>query len=116
MQLKNAAVGYGKNNRIDFYKDKKKFSRKLIRYMYYLEFIDNDQKNFLIKMFNKTDDPTQKQKKYIWVIVNLYIYPDLRKLYMDIRNGNVDHYFAAAQQMIDTETEYRELRARGFIY
>lgn len=116
LQLKNAVVGYGKNNRIDFYKDKKKFSRKLIRYMFYLDFINYEQKNFLIDMFNKTGEPTQKQKKYIWVIVNLYIYPGLRKLYMDIRNGNVDHYFAAAQQMIDTETEYRELRARGLIY
>ena len=31
LQLKNAAVGYGKNNRIDFYKDKKKFSMKNVR-------------------------------------------------------------------------------------
>lgn len=112
LQLKNAAI-YGS---IDFYKDKKKFSRKLIMYMYYLEFIDIDQRNFLINMFNTRDCLTPRQKRYMWVIVNRYIYPGLYKLYMDIRAKNVDHYFVVAQQMIDAEEEYGELRAMGIIY
>lgn len=116
LELKNAAVAYGKDDRIDFYRDKKKFSRKLIRYMFYLDFINYEQKNFLIKMFNKTGEPTQKQKNYIWVIVNKYIYPKLETLYRDIKNGNVDRYFTTAQKLINDEEEYRELRSRGLIY
>lgn len=116
LQLKNAAISYGKNNRIDFHEDKELFSRKLIQYMCYLDFIDIDQKNFLINMFNKTDCPTPRQERYIWVIVNRYIYPGLYKLCADIRNKNVDHYFAVAQQMIDDKEEYEELRSIYDIY
>ncbi|VWL84954.1 hypothetical protein [Oceanivirga miroungae] len=75
--------------------DSEFFSRRLINYFYDKGCFgnnDNAEKNrdFLINMFNKRNQPTENQEKYIWSLLNKNIKPYLDKVIKEnkVRKNN----------------------------